>query len=256
MFNLFKKREKQTENIFKSSKSEKKDSECENISLNSYQTCVCNRDSKRNIVKYYCLENMFEWEICVYLYIINTKIALKTSLCDKNIVYDTRDKVSLYTFLKNNNPNIKFLLNELFGFVCKFRTFNFLHGNLHIHNIFVNPEMFIRKGKFYVMDFSNSFILDKTISKTPDYNRSSFIGESDKKISSIFFEYWDFFTLFVSLKIYFKDSIDIIVYLETLIENYIKKDVLLRFIKEYQNHRIDNILTFYLDDPCIITMNT
>jgi len=254
MFQLFKKGDRyEEENIFKSI-SEKVDSECKNISSNSYQICVCDRDTKRNIVKYCSLQNVFEWEVLVYLYIIDNRIALQTSIVADKIIYDTSDKVSLYTFLNKYNPNIKLLLNELFGFVCKFRTFNFLHGNLHIHNIFVNPKMFIRRGKFYIIDFGNSFILDKKINTFPNYNRSSFIGESDKKISSIFFEFWDFFTLFVSLKIYFKNNLDTVVYLETLITNYIPIDILLRFSKEYQDYCFDNILTFYLDEPCIINV--
>ena len=256
MFQLFKKGGRYEEqNIFKLI-SEKVDSECKNISSNSHQICVCHRDTKHNIVKYCSLKSVFEWEILVYLYIIDNRIALQTSIVADKIIYDTSDKVSLYTFLNKYNPNIKLLLNELFGFVCKFRTFNFLHGNLHIHNIFVNPQMFIRRGKFYIIDFGNSFILDKKINTFPNYNRSSFIGESDKKISSMFFEFWDFFTLFISLKIFFKNNLDTIVYLETLIKNYIPMDILLRFSKEYQDYGLDNILSFYLDDPCIITMNT
>ena len=252
MFGLFKKKDREKEqNIFKLI-SEKVDYECKNISSNSYQMCVCNRDTKHNIVKYCSLKSVFEWETLVYLYIIDAKIALQTSIVTDNIIYDTSDKVSLYTFLNKYKPNIKLLLNELFGFVCKFRTFNFLHGNLHIHNIFVNPEMFFRRGKFYIIDFGNSFILDKKVNTIPNYNRSSFIGESEKKISSMFFEFWDFFTLFISLKLYFKNNLDIVVYLETLIINYIPRDILLRFIKEYQDYGFDNILTFYLDNPNII----
>ena len=125
---------------------------------------------------------------------------------------------------------------------------------MHIHNIFINPETFVRRGRFYVIDFSNSFLLDK-LEKTagPNYQRSSFLGEMDKKITSIFFEYWDFFTLYVSLKLLLKDDLHSIVYLDNLIQNYIKPDVLDRFLKEYENYNDTNILTFYLDKPTFVS---
>lgn len=248
---LFKRKSKpkETENIFKTI-STKRDSECNYLTTMCFQQCVYDKDKSQNIIKYCSLQDVFEWETVIYLYLLDKYITPPINIKNKNITYDTSDKISLYQYIKTNEFSVKLLLNELFGFVCKFRHYNFLHGNLHVHNIFVNPDTFIRRGRFYVIDFSNSFLLDK-LEKTPapNYQRSSFLGEMDRKITSIFFEYWDFFTLYISLKLLFKGDLHTIVYLDNLIQNYIKPDVLDRFLKEYENYNDTNILTFYLDKP-------
>lgn len=140
----------------------------------------------------------------------------------------------------------------MFGFICKFREYNFLHGNLHIHNIFINKDKFISKGEFYVIDYSNSFLMDKNItSKLPQYQRSSYLQETSLKIQSIFFEYWDFFTLYISLLPHLKCK-DKEQYLNDLIKTYIKEDILNRFLSEYEKYKETNILVYHLDNPTFI----
>lgn len=247
-----KQNETQSENIFKTI-SKKRDSECNYLTLMCFQKCVYDKDDSQNIVKYCSFQDVFEWETVIYLYLLDKHISTSIHITGKHIKYDTHDKISLYQYINNDKISLKLLLNELFGFVCKFRDYNFLHGNLHVHNIFVNPDTFVRRGRFYVIDFSNSYLFDKADRSTPQYQRSSFLGEMDHKITSIFFEYWDFFTLYISLKLLLKNNLQNVVYLDNLIQNYIKPDVLDRFLTEYEKYNDTNILTFYLDKPKFVT---
>jgi hypothetical protein len=265
---LFKRKTKPKEpdNIFKTI-STKRDSECNYLTKMCFQQCVYEKDLSSNITKYCSLQEVFEWETIIYIYLLDKNISPIIHIKGNNLRYDTNDKLSLYQYIKNgckkepdnavstklDTVSIKLLLNELFGFVCKFRSFYFLHGNLHVHNIFVNPDTFIRRGRFYVIDFSNSFLLDRIDKSGPKYQRTSFLGEMDHKITSIFFEYWDFFTLYVSLKLLFRGNLSIIVYLDILIRNYIKEDVLQRFLQEYEKYNDTNILTFYFDKPTFVS---
>jgi hypothetical protein len=244
----FKKR-KYDDNIFKNISS-KIDSECKYLTQLCHQECVFDKNNTDNIVKHCRSKSIYEWETVVYLYLLDKKIStLVTGGEHYQITYDTNDKVSLYTHLKNNKNNTKIILNELFGFVSKFRQYNFLHGNLHVHNIFIDPQRYT----FYVIDFSNSFLLDDTHQKTPNYQRSSFIGEMDNKITSMLFEYWDIFTLYVSVKLLLKDNLQGINYLETIITNYIKQpDILKRFTDEYLKFNETNILEFHIHIPSFV----
>ena len=210
------------------------------------------KDYNNNLIKL-CDEEVLRWEMVVYLYLIDKKITPFVDIKERIITYETFDKISVYEYLKTyvkKNFCLKYLLNELFGFICKFREYNFLHGNLHIHNIFINKDKFISKGEFYVIDYSNSFLMDKNITnKLPQYQRSSYLQETDLKIQSIFFEYWDFFTLYISLLPHLKDKDR---YLNDLIKTYIKEDVLNRFLSEYEKYKETNILVYHLDNPTFI----
>lgn len=227
--------------------SKKRDSECNFLTQLNFQNCYYEKCDKKNIIKRCSNFAVLEWESVVYLYLVDKRIAPLMNFKENNLYYETSDKISLYEYIRGKNPHIKFLLNELFGFVSKFRDYNFLHGNLHVHNVFINPNLFIRKGHFYVIDYSNSFLLDKS-SNSPKYQRSSFIGEMDKKITSIFFEYWDFFTLYTSLKLLLERNLTDIAYLDDLIKNYVNKDILTRFIQEYKSYNNSNIVSYHLNN--------
>jgi hypothetical protein len=244
---------KKDEDIFKKI-SEKRDSECAMLSNLCFQKCNYVKDHSNNLIKH-CDEEVLRWEMVVYLYLIDKNITPFIHVKKDVIKYETFDKISVYEYLKTyvkKNFCFKYLLNELFGFICKFREYNFLHGNLHIHNIFINKDQFIRKGDFYVIDYSNSFLMDKNItSKLPEYQRSSYLQETDLKIQSIFFEYWDFFTLYISLlpHIHCKDNKK---YLNDLIKTYIKQDNLNRFLSEYEKYKETNIVVYHLDNPTFV----
>ena len=122
-------------------------------------------------------------------------------------------------------------LNELFSFVNLFRKYHFVHGNLSIDNVFLDKLLFETDVKFVVLDYSNSF-LQKKPDQQPLYKRSSFVGVLDvnKDKSS---KYWDFFTMYVSLKLYFQNIKQTVEYLEELILNYIPSDTLDELLYKY-----------------------
>lgn len=232
---MFKKRETIYKNVFKSWDSIKSnDSECMYLNKYCLQNCYCEKDNANNISKYFIDKEIFNWEIEVYTKLLNKKITLEIEInADKYLTYIISDKVSIYNFLLKNKTYTKFVLNELYSFVKKFNTYNFLHGNLHLHNIYIDPDKFLSKGRFYIIDFSNSYIFKtnrKGVTSCPRYSRTSFIGEYDKKLSQEFYIYWDFFTLYVSLKMFLKNDLENLVYLEHLIQNYIPEDIIKRFI--------------------------
>jgi hypothetical protein len=235
------------ENVFKTI-SVRTDVDCKNLSKMCFQKCIYEKDKKMMILKKKIdSSDVLEWESVVYLYLLDKHITPMVTIKKNSIEYDIKDKISIYEYFQFQSKKSfdKVLLNELFGFVSKFRDYDYLHGNLHIHNIFFNKETL----KYYVIDFSNSFLIDKTEITNPKYQRTSYLGEMDMKIRSVFFEYWDFFTLYVSLKKVIKNHKD---YLETLVRYYIKQDVLLRFEKEYEKYNDTNILVYHLDNPTIV----
>ena len=222
-------------NVFKSWDSiRSNDSEC--FFLNKYclQKCYCEKDSNNNITKYFIDRDVYDWEIEVYMKLSNKKIAPEIKIeQNKYLTYIVLDKISIYNYLLKNKTYTKFVLNELYSYVKKFNKNNFLHGNLHLHNIFIDPDKFLSKGRFYIIDFSNSYIFEtnrKGVTSCPRYSRTSFIGEYDKKTSNEFYIYWDFFTLYISLKMFLKNDFENLVYLENLIQNYMSEDIIKRFI--------------------------
>ncbi len=228
-------KDNKNKNVFKSWDSIKSNnSEC--FFLNKYclQQCYCEKDINNNITKYFIDKDIYEWEVQVYSKLLNKKITPEIkNQRDKYITYVISDKISIYNFLLKNKQYTKFVLNELYSFVKKFNKYNFLHGNLHLHNIFIDPNNFLSKGRFYIIDFSNSYIFKtnrRGVTSCPKYNRTSFIGEYDKKASDEFFIYWDFFTLYVSLKMFLKNDFENLVYLERLIQNYMSEEIIKRFI--------------------------
>lgn len=237
--NVSKKEKCKSENIFRSIK---RDIDCINLERMSFQKCIYDKDPDKKIIKYFSNNTQaLEWESIVYLYLLDKNITAPVTIKNTHIEYDTRNKISLYEYLTSKKYNTKLVLNELFGFISTFREYNYLHGNLHIYNIFLNKQTL----KFCIIDFSNSFLIDKII--IPKYQRTSYLGEMDMKITSTFFEYWDFFTLYISLKNIITDC-----YLENLIRYYVKQEVLQRFQDEYEKYKKTNILVYHLDNPTIV----
>jgi len=235
MFKNYKDKQSENRNVFRSWDSIKSNkSEC--FFLNKYclQQCYCEKDINNNITKYFIDKDIYDWEVEIYSKLLNKRITPEIrNQRDKYITYMISDKVSIYNFLLKNKQYTKFVLNELYSFVKKFNKYNFLHGNLHLHNIFIDPDTFLSKGRFYIIDFSNSYIFEtnrRGVTSCPKYNRTSFIGEYDKKASDEFFIYWDFFTLYISLKMFLKNDFENLVYLERLIQNYMSEEIIKRFI--------------------------
>ena len=211
--NKERKQERKEENIFKQ---DIIDAECKFLNKQNFSKYFYNKDQNNNIIKYYKNQFDLECELVVYTYLLNKRIT--NPICQvkhKHLCYITNDKISLYTCLTNQEKfkvNIPFILNELFSFVNTFKKYNFLHGNLNLHNIFIDAKNL----KFSVIDLTNAFILEEM------YN--------DKAIIE-FFEYWDFFSLYKSLK---NQSCIKNYDLDNVILNYINLNVFKKFTKFQQ----------------------
>jgi hypothetical protein len=197
-----------------------KDKECELIHKFSLNKSIFYRDSQNNIIKTFVNNFMYKNEIDIYLYLLDKNITLLSTPNKLSLCYNIKDEISLHSYLDNYKSNITFLLNELFCFINRFKSYKFVHGNLHLHNIFLNPKTFVQKGKFYVIDFSNSYIIQKNYTK-------------DK----LFVYNWDFFSLYISLKNFFKNDIKNLIYLENLILNYINPSDLRSLLNKYIHHQ-------------------
>lgn len=211
-------RKKRSDNIFCSSRV---DDECRLLNNKCIQACICDRDHENNITKFFNSNEVYQWESNVYVSYIDKNIFPLVSPKGKQLTYFVKDMVSLRTFLKTGKPNMSYTLNELFSYIRSFRNYKFLHGNLHIDNIFLNPKTFDMRAHFFVIDYANSYVLKRHSS--PNYKRTSFIGEFEDKTRDTNFLYWDFLTLYVSLKCFFKEFPPHLLLLDNLISTYINK---------------------------------
>jgi hypothetical protein len=216
---------KRKRNVF----SNRVDDECMFLNNKSVQACICDRDREKNIIKYFNCSDVYKWESNVYVSFIDKDIFPLVTPQDKQLTYNVKDMVSLRTYFRTNKPNMSYTLNELFSYIRGFRNFKFLHGNLHIDNIFLNPQTFNKRAHFFVIDYANSYVLKRHSS--PNYKRSSFMGEFESKTQDNDFLYWDFLTMYVSLKCYFRKFPHHLLILENLISTYIDRDKLRKLLK-------------------------
>lgn len=204
---------------------------CEKINNKCIQQCTCKiltKDSN-NIVRYFENYDLYEWEVQVYLKLIDSKI-IPFITCDHYaLCYVLDGYVSLRTFLdkkeNHNSDKMSLILNELYSFINTFKKYNFVHGNLHIDNIFVK-KISNELGEnrltydFKVIDLVNSYIIDKKKYKK-NYIKTSFLAEYEKKEELFFLKYWDFFTIYISLKVFLKNKPDYLYKLQDIVESYI-----------------------------------
>jgi len=159
------------------------------------QSCIT-LVGKECISRHYFLISLFLWETTVYLHLIrsNTSITPLASPSSLTLVYHTQGLVSLREYLRWV-PNHSAFFHELFSFVKYFKRLGFAHGNLHLDNVLVCSQT---KGipKFYVIDLVNSYIFDNP---TSTIRRTSFIGEHDHPAKMDNLDYFDVYTLTVSL---------------------------------------------------------
>lgn len=204
-------------------KSKEIDEECRYINEKCLQNCICIKNNDNNIIKK-CLDpDLFYWETSIYLALLDKNFIPMASSEFPKIIYHTHNMKSLRSILKSRNCNIKEILNEVFNFVNNFKKYNFIHGNLHIDNIFIDSD-----NNYYIIDFTNSYY--HFIKGGPNYKRRSFI---DFQYNDRHIKYLDFFTLYISLKLFFKNKIKYIYYLENLIRNYIKNEILTHMLYLY-----------------------
>lgn len=117
--------------------------------------------SNNDIVKYYKYKDDFACEIILHEYLSQKRITTDFDIDIKNqtLNYILNDNICLYNYLEtcNNYSMLRVLTNELFAFVSTFKKYNFIHGNLHIYNIFINPKTF----KLYIIDFTHTRLVQK-----------------------------------------------------------------------------------------------
>jgi hypothetical protein len=125
-------------------------------------TCFYERDwYNNNIVKYYKNKDDFACEIILNEYLLKKKITTDFDIDIKNqtLSYILDDNICLYNYLENcnNYSTLRVLTNELFAFVNNFKKYHFIHGNLHIYNIFINPKTL----KLRIIDFTHTRLIQK-----------------------------------------------------------------------------------------------
>jgi len=112
-----------------------------------------------NIVKYYKDKDNFATEIILHYYLSNKRIItdFDIDLQNKKLSYILDGKISLYNYLEtcNHDGLLRILSNELFTFVNNFKKHDFVHGNLHIGNIFINPQ----KLTLCIIDFTHAYLV-------------------------------------------------------------------------------------------------
>lgn len=166
-----------------------------NIDKHCKQSCVT-VVGKEYIHRHYFLTSIFVWETNVYLRLLGSNITPFVSPKSLTIMYHTKGLVSLRDYLDNYQKkiNISAFFHELFSFVKHFKRFKFAHGNLHVDNIMIRPET---TPQFFVIDLVNSHLLD---TPTSTIRRTSFLGEYDHPAKIDNLNYFDIYTLVLSLK--------------------------------------------------------
>ena len=226
--------------IFKKFSKNMSNKECFYLNLLCNQDCYCKIDKDKNI-KRICFNNdVYNHEIQIYLTLLKYKADISTmiSIHKNEIVYITNNLISLRTFLINNKSHTSLIINETFAFINKFKQYNFIHGNLHIDNIYINIK---NDYTFHVIDLCNSYIMNEinemntnntnnNESNSSSYKRKSFIdtfifySNVENNLINTYFHHSDFLSLFISLKLFFeKENPKYISYIQSIICNYIGK---------------------------------
>jgi hypothetical protein len=109
-------------------------------------------------------------------------------MMEDKILYKTQDMIPLKVFLSKNIKMYSCIINELISFIRTFKKIGFVHGNLHISNIYVDTSS--QFYKFYIIDFANSYIENFDM---PSCKRNSYVNKV------IPLEYCDMTTLYHSL---------------------------------------------------------
>ena len=150
-------------------------------------------------------------------------------------------------FLIKNPNHIHLIINEAFAFVNTFKKYNFIHGNLHIDNIYINiQDMY----QFFVIDLCNSYYSNSCSNSHSNnaidvtFKRKSFIDVNKNilehdKFKDKYCDFWDFICLFFSLNIYFENNKNHLNYIKESVTNYINKDKV-NDILHYYTYNLNN----------------
>lgn len=218
----------------------------ENINTNCY-------NDNNNIIRKFDDYDLYKWEIDIYLHLLNTKIIPLINSKNYEICYILNGYISLRNFLneKENKKDekISLILNELYSFINTFKKHRFIHGNLHIDNIFIKQLRKNTKGDktiydFKVIDYANSYIIKKGF-ENKKFNKTSFLGEYNIKEKHHMLLYWDFFTTYVSLKTFFKNKVYSLYKLQDIVESYIPNNIFAIMLKDIIIKQIFNPFMFH-----------
>lgn len=262
-----------SDNVFKSLSTFDKD--CYFLNSKCNRECYCDKDKDNNIRRICFDKTIFNYETFIYLSLLkrNADITSMISFNKNDLLYITKDYISLRIFLLNNPNHTSLIINEVFAFINTFKKYNFIHGNLHIDNIFVDIN---NNYKFHIIDLCNSYYNTTDCSSNSSdgdggFKRTSFIdikedngngirsdncgggggrNENDISFTVSFKEknliHWDFLSLFISLKLFFdkckwkmKKRDEYINYTKSTITNYIGKNKLDDALK-YYNYYINS----------------
>lgn len=140
-------------------------------------------DKDRFYVKECLDEDSFDWECYVYLKLLDKNITPQIMFANKSslkIVYDTRNLISLYSFLKSfqshtyiNESSFSLFLHDLFCFVSSLNSF-MIHNSLTLHNIFYDSI----HSNFYITDLQDTILLSNTDEYVLD-SSSGYSSQSD-----------------------------------------------------------------------------
>ena len=218
-------------NIFSSIS--KYDTNCYMINFQCKQNCYCEK-TDYGIRKICFDKDLYLHETTMYLNLLLKKAnitPLISAIKENEIIYSMSDYISLRKCL-GKQKNIYVLLNEIFCFVNSFQKYNFVHGNLHIDNIFIKYNDNKIKH-IHIIDLSNSYLTDDS-NICSNYKRTSFLEEYESKSDTDEnIKYWDFFSLYVSLNLYFKSCNKYKEYVKNIVINYIG------------HHHFENLLNKY-----------
>lgn len=211
---------KKNDNIFKSKKiiENEDDKHCE--SLNKHNSFPSNyyfvKGIDGSLIKYFENKILLRWEIKIYLEFVHNEFFPLMDASSQYIKYHTTNMISLEEYLLLDTIPINYLtiFEKLFSFIKLLSKKRFVHGNIHLGLIYLYPKQI--KPKFYLIDFSNSYILDKSLNHEKETNirdtlimfnkldRISYINEFSVNNFMEYKEqnlkYWDLFCLFISLK--------------------------------------------------------
>lgn len=203
----------------------------------NFLNCSCNnpcifiKDSEKNIIKFQKSYELLKWESNIYISFVNLNIfpLIDINFKKHQIKYFTKNLISMREFFEKykNISKINLFLNELFCFINICKNNNFLHGNLQIDNVYINEKNFT---KIYVIDYTNSYNLNENEN---EFIRSSYLKEFDSKNNEQFLCFWDFFTIYISIKNYFYNNKNLLYLLDKNIKNYISFTILYNMISKY-----------------------
>ncbi len=196
------------------------------LKLHTFHDFYFQENTDKNIVKHVPNENYVRWECQMYQYLLkNQKFPIHVPITISNncFIYQINKLKSLTEILKNKKSK-NFILNELFAFVFNLKNCNFVHGNLHIYNVFYDPL----DNQFYLLNLSDSNFINNNNLEIPNFNQQVFSRLVEKNEM----KYCDLLSVFSSLKIFFKNDIKTINYLLERISVYIPNDILINYIKE------------------------